>query len=67
MVDTTPGYLPPTTDFGSHFTLKTRNFIDHVLHNKSNLAPAEHGLMVQQMLDGIYRSADKGGKEVAIS
>jgi hypothetical protein len=31
------------------------------------MAPAEHGLMVQKMLDGIYASAAKGGREARIS
>jgi predicted dehydrogenase len=42
-----------------------RNFVEHCLYNKPTMAPAEHGLMVQKMLDGIYASAEKG-REVAI-
>ena len=52
--------------FGNFFRVKNRNFVDHVLHNKPTMAPAEHGLMVQQMLDAIYESSAKGGKEVLI-
>ena len=48
------------------FRVKNRDFVDHVLNGKSTMAPAEHGLMVQQMLDGIYESSAKGGKEVSI-
>jgi len=40
--------------------------VDHVLHGKPTIAPAEDGLAVQQMLDSLYRSAAKAGKEVAI-
>ena len=66
MMDMTPAYLPDTS-FGAVFLAKNRNFVDHVLHNKPSLAPAEDGLMIQQMLDAIYASASKGGKEVLIS
>lgn len=65
MVNISPAYLP-VTDFAQHFDLKLRNFVDHVLYDKPTMAPAEHGLMVQQMLDAIYRSAENGGKEVLI-
>jgi predicted dehydrogenase len=68
MVDITPSYLPPLpgNNFGGYFDLKLRNFIDHLVKGTPSNAPAEHGLMVQQMLDGIYQSAEKGGKEVPI-
>jgi predicted dehydrogenase len=42
-----------------------RNFVEHVHHGEPTGAPAEHGLMVQKMLDGIYTSAAKG-REVPI-
>ena len=42
-----------------------RNFVEHVLYGGETMAPAEHGLMVQKMLDGIYASAEKG-REVKI-
>ena len=64
MVNTTPGWLP-RSDFGSHFGLKMRKFVEHVLYDGPTLAPAEHGLMVQKMLDAIYTSAEKG-QEVKI-
>jgi predicted dehydrogenase len=66
MMDMTPAYLPNLGGFGGYFPMKNRNFVDHVLYDKPTMAPAEHGLMVQQMLDGVYRSAEKGGKEVTI-
>lgn len=61
MVNTEPGWLPKVDIFQA----KMRNFVDHALYNKPTLAPAEHGLMVQKMLDGIYESAEKG-REVRI-
>jgi len=67
MTDVRPHYLPPHPDFYHYFDLKLRNFVDHVLYNKPTMAPAEHGLMVQQMLDAVYASAEKGGAEVKIS
>lgn len=39
--------------------------IDHMLHNGPNLAPAGDELVVQQILDGIYRSAHTG-REVTV-
>jgi predicted dehydrogenase len=65
MVNTVPAYTGKG-DFQTMFDSKLRNFVDHVLHNKPTMAPAEHGMMVQKMLDGIYRSAAVGGREVAI-
>lgn len=64
MVNTEPGWLPKS-GFESTFAAKLRNFVDHVLHDKPTLAPAEHGLMVQKMMDAIYLSAEKG-REVDI-
>ncbi|QDU32894.1 putative oxidoreductase YcjS [Poriferisphaera corsica] len=65
MVDTKPHHLPQP-DFAENFYLKIRNFIDHILYGSKPIAPIEDGLMVQQMLDAIYKSADQGGKEVKI-
>ncbi|MCY4142364.1 MAG: Gfo/Idh/MocA family oxidoreductase [Gammaproteobacteria bacterium] len=64
MVNTEPHWLPERVR-GDAFRLKMRNFVDHALHDHETLAPAEHGLMVQKMLDGIYRSAEQG-REVRI-
>ncbi len=61
-----PAYVSPSKDFQTWFYRKNRNFVDHCLYNKPTMAPAEHGLMVQQMLDAVYASAEKGGKEVLI-
>lgn len=66
MMNITPGWLPKT-DFASNFEAKTRNWVDHFQLDTPTLSPGEHGLMVQQMLDAIYASAARGGKEVTIS
>lgn len=64
MVNITPGYLDPKPNL---FDKKLRDFVDHVLYDQPTMCPAEHGLMVQQMLDGIYQSAEQGGREVEIA
>ncbi len=66
MLNETPAYLA-NDDFKVNFGHKLRNFVDHCLKDTPSMAPAEHGLMVQKMLDGIYRSAEKGGAEVKIN
>ncbi|MEE9403968.1 MAG: Gfo/Idh/MocA family oxidoreductase [Algisphaera sp.] len=67
MMNLTPAWLPELEGgFAGYFELKLRNFVDHVMKGEPSMAPAEHGLMVQQMLDAVYASADKGGKEVLI-
>jgi predicted dehydrogenase len=65
MVDEHPSYLG-ADDFNSYFGAKMRNWVEHCHYDKPTMAPAEHGLMVQKMLDGIYESAEKGGREVKI-
>jgi predicted dehydrogenase len=64
MTNTTPGWLPSGSG-NDCFAVKMRNFVEHALYDKPTLAPAEHGLMVQKMLDGIYESAARK-KEVRI-
>ena len=64
MVSVKPDWLP-TGAAADAFSKKMRNFVDHVHHGKETMAPGEHGLMVQKMLDGIYESAAKG-REVRI-
>ena len=64
MVNISPGWLPRDSA-ADCFAIKMRNFVDHVLYDKPTGAPAEHGLMVQKMLDGIYESAEKG-REIRI-
>lgn len=66
MMNMSPAFVGSKKGWQIYFVAKLRNFADHVLYNKPSMAPAEHGLMVQQMLDGVYESAAKGGKEVLI-
>jgi predicted dehydrogenase len=61
MFNCTPQYVG-TWDM---FDKKIEHFIDVCRDGKPNLATGEHGLMIQQMLDGVYDSA-MAGKEVAI-
>jgi hypothetical protein len=42
------------------------NFVDACLKGTEDKSPIEHGLMIQKMLDGVYQSAEKGGKELLI-
>jgi predicted dehydrogenase len=64
MMNSAPDYLPKG-DFQGNFQAKMRDFVNHVVYDKPTLAPAEHGLAVQQMLDGLYLSAERG-EEVKI-
>lgn len=66
MINSHPGYLPPGVDFPSMFKVKLRNFIDAATLGAPQEAPAEAGLAVQKILDGVYRSNAAGGKEVKI-
>jgi predicted dehydrogenase len=63
------GYMfnstPAFTGWGDCFEMKMRHFVDVCRDGKPNMAPGEHGLMVQQMLNGLYSSAEQG-KEVAV-
>ena len=65
MVNQTPGWISPKTDFPTLFNYKLRNFVDHCLKNTPTPAPGEAGLAVQKILDGVYRAAE-AGKEVKI-
>src|SRR3954468_7048665 len=56
MTNSVPGFLSTQTDFQTLFTYKLRNFVDGCLKNTPLRAPGEAGLMVQKMLDGVYRS-----------
>ena len=48
------------------FAAKMRHFVEVCRGQRSNLCPGEDGLAVQQILDGIYRSA-AAGREVPIA
>jgi predicted dehydrogenase len=62
MLNCTPGFVPKV----DVFQYKMRHFVEVCLKGRKCEAPAEHGLLVQKMLDGIYASAAKGGREVDI-
>jgi predicted dehydrogenase len=62
MLNSVPAFIPSIDVFEA----KMRNFVDACLKGAKSEAPGEHGLIVQKMLDGIYASAERGGKEVAI-
>ena len=66
MVNIAPAFLSNKTDFPTLFGHKLRNFVDGCTKNTPLRAPGEAGLAVQKILDGVYRSADAGGKEVKI-
>lgn len=65
MVNVTPGYLPEA-NFETLFTAKLQNFVDGILNGTPLRAPGEEGMVVQKIIDGIYRSAEKHGAEVKI-
>ncbi|MBC7782754.1 MAG: Gfo/Idh/MocA family oxidoreductase [Burkholderiales bacterium] len=67
MTNSQPGFLENVRDFPSMFKVKLRNWIDACTTNTPLTAPGEAGLAVQKILDGVYRSAESGGKEVTIS
>lgn len=52
-------------DWNDIFNVKMRNFIECARDGKEDIAEGENGVMVQQILDGVYASAE-AGKEVAI-
>lgn len=56
MVNITPDWLPNTDAFRH----KLRHFVDCVQNRTPSEAPGEHGVLVQQMLNGIYQSAELG-------
>lgn len=65
MIDKSPGWLPETS-FQSTFERKMDNFVEHVLLDEQTLAPASDGVAIQRMLNGLYRSAERGGKELKV-
>lgn len=64
MVNMTPVFVS-SNDWMYLFKTKLQNWVDACTKGTPQGAPAEAGLAVQKMLDGIYRSA-KAGKEVTI-
>jgi predicted dehydrogenase len=65
MTNVVPGFLPGG-DWTVLFGTKLRNWIDSAMTGSKLTAPGEAGLDVQKILDGVYRSAEAGGKEVLI-
>lgn len=68
MVHITPDYVAPdwNKDWVYLFVRKLQNWVDGILKGTPLRASGEEGLAVQKILDGIYRSAEQGGKEVPI-
>ena len=66
MINSTPAYVGNAKDFGPMFGIKLRNWVDAITKGTKLEAPGEAGLAVQKILDGVYRSADAGGREVVI-
>ncbi len=62
MINATPHYLPKN----DMWVTKMNNFVDAIRKGTEDKSPVEHGLMIQKMIDAIYESASKGGKEIAI-
>lgn len=56
----------PNSNFHSLFDAKLRNWVDACLKGTELRATGEAGLDVQKILNGVYDSADNGGKEVPI-
>jgi predicted dehydrogenase len=61
MLNATPSYIGKW----DMWEYKLKHFVEVARDGRPNEAPAEHGVMVQKMLDGIY-AASAAGKEVAI-
>lgn len=61
MINAQPAFIPRW----DMWEYKIRHFVEVVRDGRANECPAEHGLMVQKMLSGIYASAE-AGKEVTI-
>ncbi|MDR3706719.1 MAG: Gfo/Idh/MocA family oxidoreductase [Capsulimonadaceae bacterium] len=51
---------PPFIGKWDIWDYKIRHFVEVARDGRKNEAPAEHGVMVQKMLDGIYASAEAG-------
>ena len=68
MVTIKPDYVAPDwdVDWIYLFQRKLQNWVDAILTGTPLRAPGEAGLAIQKILDGIYRSAEQGGKEVII-
>src|SRR5688572_192940 len=61
MMNVRPGYVPQRDPF----QYKMRHFVEVCQGKRENESPGEHGLLVQQMLDGVYQSSETG-REVTV-
>lgn len=61
MINATPAFIPQW----DMWEYKIRHFVEVVRDGRTNECPVEHGVMVQKMLSGIYKSAEVG-REVEI-
>lgn len=61
MMNMEPSFMGEQDDFA----FKMKHFVDCIRGQVQCMAPGEDGLMVQKMLDGIYKSSE-AGKEVKI-
>jgi len=66
MVNKQPGWLADTS-FKAVFNRKIDAFVDQLLYKGPCAVPVEQALMVQSMLNALYNSAAKGGKEIRIN
>ena len=56
MINMTPEHLPDINPF----RYKMEHFVECIKTRQPSEAPGEHGVLVQQILNGIYRSAETG-------
>ncbi len=66
MVNSKAAYLPIGNAWDQFFINKLQNFSDAILKGTPLGADGQEGTAVQKIIDGLYRSAAKGGVEVAI-
>lgn len=66
MVNSKAAFLPTENIWRDFFVNKLRNFSSAILKGTPLGADGEEGMAVQKIIDGIYRSAAKGGAEVSI-
>ena len=65
MLNSQAAFLPPHPS-PADFVSKLRDFTTAILTGSPLTSSGLEGMAVQKIIDGLYRSADKGGKEVAI-
>jgi predicted dehydrogenase len=61
MMNAEPDFLPKDNAWEQ----KMRNFVNTALYDTPDQSPAEHGLLIQKMVDAVYQSA-QAQKEIAI-